>query len=531
MNTGSNEVSFERLLQRLSSGFIVLPASEIDSAIDDVLEAAAAFMQADRAFVAQFSDDRRTFRPTHMWNADGIAYDERALELMTIEDIPWLMQLMLDRKPLICTSLDELPDEAASERAYAHAIGIRSSCIVPLEVGGHLIGNFGFDMIRTQRRWSEEEIERTYTMAELIASALHRKRQQNEIERLQARLQAENIYLREEIRASLQAGEIVGNSPAILNVLRQAETVAPTEASVLITGETGTGKELVARAIHGRSRRRERALVKVDCASLPETLIESALFGHVQGAFTGASRDSTGRFELADGGTILLDEIGELPLPLQTKLLRVLETGEFERVGSSETRTVDVRVIAATNRDLDRALAEGDLRQDLFFRLNVFPIHVPPLRERRDDISLLVWHLINMHQPRVGRRIESVPHDVMASLRAYDWPGNVRELQNVIERALILSTGSELRLDAVLAAPNSGTTGGTGDGARPTWGSSQRLVDLERSHILRVLEDCNWRIKGTGNAADRLGLAPSTLRFRMKKLGIERPHKRPGAPR
>jgi transcriptional regulator with GAF, ATPase, and Fis domain len=442
---------------------------------------------------------------------------------MMSEDVKWITQLMLDRKPLIFTSLDELPDEAANERAYASATGIRSSCIMPLEIGGSVIGNFGFDMIRSHRRWSEEEIERTHTMAELIASALHRKRQHEEIARLQARLEAENIYLREEVHSALQAGEIIGDSPTIINVLRQVDTVAPTEASVLITGETGTGKELVARAIHGRSRRRDRVLVKVDCASLPETLIESALFGHVKGAFTGASRDSTGRFELADRGTIFLDEIGELPLPLQAKLLRVLETGEFEQVGSSKTRTVDVRVIAATNRDLDQALAQGALRRDLFFRLNVFPIHVPPLRERRDDIPLLVWHLINMRRSRLGRMIESVRPDAMASLRAYDWPGNVRELQNVIERALIRSNGPELHLVDALGASTPAGSGAAGDGERSGWGPSQRLVDLERNHILQVLDDSGWKIKGAGNAAERLGLPPSTLRFRMKKLGIERP--------
>ena len=288
--------------------------------------------------------------------------------------------------------------------------------------------------------------------------------------------------------------------------------MAPTGAAVLILGETGTGKELVARAVHEQSRRSNQRLVRVNCATLPTSLIESELFGHVKGAFTGAVTERVGRFEMADGGTIFLDEIGDLPLELQPKLLRVLQDGRFERLGSTETIRVDVRVIAATNHDLDQAVADGRFREDLFFRLAVFPIHVPPLRERADDIRILVYHFLSRSVASVGKRIDSVPEGVMRRLSAYSWRGNVRELENTIERAVILTRGTSLQLDAGF-----GQKRVAGRRSEPI-----RLADVDRLHIVRVLEECDWRIKGEGNAAAMLGLHPSTLTNKLKKLGIER---------
>jgi formate hydrogenlyase transcriptional activator len=305
---------------------------------------------------------------------------------------------------------------------------------------------------------------------------------------------------------------IVGRSPALQHVLRRVEQVAPTDATTLILGETGTGKELLARALHRRSRRQARPLVTVNCATLPGTLIESELFGHEKGAFTGAVSRQLGRFELADGGTLLLDEIGELPLELQAKLLRVLQEGAFERLGASPTCQINVRVLAATNRDLAQAVSEGRFRADLYYRLNVFPLRVPPLRERREDIPLLVWSYIRQSQWRLGKRIERVPQRVMAAFTAYPWPGNVRELHNVLEHALIVSPGPSLVLDGIELAAT------THPGA-----AGQTLAEVERAHIYSVLEACAWRIKGVNQAAERLGLKPSTLRSRMKKLGIVRP--------
>jgi formate hydrogenlyase transcriptional activator len=292
------------------------------------------------------------------------------------------------------------------------------------------------------------------------------------------------------------------------------EQVAATDATVLILGETGTGKELLARAIHHLSPRRTRPLVKVDCAALPATLIENELFGHERGAFTGASAQRIGRFELADGGTIFLDEIGELPPELQVKLLRVLQEGGFERVGGTRTVHVDVRVIAATNRHLEQAITAGTFRQDLYYRLNVFPLVVPPLRERPEDIPLLVTHFVHKFAVKLGKRIETIPPAVMDVLQAHPWPGNVRELENVLERAVILAQDTSLHLHDVLA---------TRHDAEARIAASLTLEEVERQHILRVLQETHWTIEGRGGAAVRLGLHPSTLRYRMRQLGITRP--------
>jgi DNA-binding NtrC family response regulator len=331
-----------------------------------------------------------------------------------------------------------------------------------------------------------------------------------EIERLKQRLERENIYLQEEIRLLVEHTEIVGQSEPIKKILAQAERVAGTDSMVFILGETGTGKELLARSIHNMSRRKDRPLVTVNCASLPPTLIESELFGREKGAYTGALTRMVGRFEVADGSTLFLDEIGELPLDLQSKLLRVLEEGKFERLGSTKTLRVDVRIIAATNRDIAQEVKEGRFRKDLYYRLNVFPIAIPPLRERREDIPLIVWAFVREFQKRMGREIESIPRKSMEALQSYPWPGNVRELKNVIERAMIVSSGKTLVVQV------------------PKFVSSEaeetpNLEDTERRHILSVLERTGWRVAGKGGAAEILGLNRSTLLSKMKKLGIRRP--------
>ena len=342
-----------------------------------------------------------------------------------------------------------------------------------------------------------------------------------QIAQLKDRLQAENLYLHEELRDFVDFKEIVGTSPALRAVFHKLERVAPTDATVLILGETGTGKELIARAIHNRSRRAEHTLVRVNCASLPATLIESDLFGHEKGAFTGAVTQRIGRFELADKGTIFLDEIGDLPLELQAKLLRVIQEGEFERLGSSTTIKVDVRMIAATNRNLEQAVADGKFRADLYYRLKVFPIVVPPLRERLEDIPLLVWYFIAKKQTRLGKSIKSVPKSVMDALMSYSWPGNIRELENVVERAVIISAGSALTLDEPLG--NQPVTAARVQSGARGQAHDESLSEAERSHVVKVLEACHWKVKGKGNAAERLRLHPNTLRYRIKKLGIKSP--------
>jgi PAS domain S-box-containing protein len=361
----------------------------------------------------------------------------------------------------------------------------------------------------------------------------------SEVERLKNRLHAENVYLQEEIRREHNFEEIVGSSPALLAVLQEVERVAPTDASVLIFGETGTGKELIARAIHNRSTRQARPLVKVNCGAISAGLVESELFGHVKGAFTGAFERRTGRFELANGGTLFLDEVGELPLETQVKLLRVLQEGEFEPVGSSRTVRVDVRIIAATNRHLEEAVQAGRFRSDLFYRLNVFPIRVPALRERRSDIPQLVLFFLSRAGRKFGKRIEGVSQETMELFVNYSWPGNVRELQNLIERSVVLSEGPILTLSQNLfpassfgegltaqvsaAAPAAVLPSAVAAASAPATQAPFSLEEIERQHILSVLEQTRWIIEGPQGAAKLLNLHPNTLRGRMKKLGIQRP--------
>jgi formate hydrogenlyase transcriptional activator len=340
------------------------------------------------------------------------------------------------------------------------------------------------------------------------------------MEREQARLQAQNVYLQEEIKSEHNFDEIVGASAGLVDVLDNVRRVAPTDATVLIWGETGTGKELIARAIHSASQRADKPFVKVNCAALPAGLIESELFGHERGAFSGALQRRIGRCELASSGTIFLDEVGEIPLDVQVKLLRVLQEREFDRVGGNQTIRTDARVIAATNRLLPQAIAEGKFRADLFYRLNVFPINLPPLRERKQDIPLLAQFFVQKYAPKVGRRIEGIDPDTIERLTKYHWPGNIRELENIIERALILARTSVLEIDAdVLCA---WTPAPAIDPAGTRADEAEDLNSVQRNHILNTLRQTNWVVEGERGAAAQLGMKPATLRHRMKKLGIAR---------
>jgi len=390
---------------------------------------------------------------------------------------------------------------------------------VPSEVGGVVISHICLNELK-QFEDTLEDIDAKFRSNE---EALHQALL--EVERLKDQLQAENLYLREEVRLAREFGEIIGESEPFKLALSQAEQVAPTDATVLITGETGTGKELLARAIHNLSARKERSLVMVDCATLPASLVESELFGHEKGAFTGATMARSGRFELADRGTIFLDEIGELPLELQVKLLRVLQEGECERLGSSRTIKVDVRVIAATNRDLEEAVKRGSFRADLYYRLNVFPIRMPALRERRDDIGVLAKFFVQQVNQKLGKRVVVIPEEVLEAMERYTWPGNVRELKNVIERAVILSrgNGNKLQLTEELGR---NLQVETADEPIPTpkiTNSVETLEDIQRQHIIRVLTQTFWRVEGAQGAAAILGMNPGTLRSRMKRFGIHRP--------
>jgi formate hydrogenlyase transcriptional activator len=413
------------------------------------------------------------------------------------------------REPLLTVDIRNSPPFV--EHAALLKEGIRSAVSVPMTVKGRIIGTLNVGS-RVPGRYGADEAALLAAIAEQVALAIENLLAYEEIAALKARLEEENVYLREEVRTEAAFGDVVGESPAIVGALANVRKVAKTDSTVLVTGETGTGKELIVRAIHALSRRKDKLLVKVNCAALPAGVIESELFGHEKGAFTGALTRKIGRFELANGGTLFLDEVGDLPLELQAKLLRVLQEGEFERVGGTQTLKVDVRLIAATNRDLEQAVSEGRFRADLYYRLNVFPIVIPPLRKRLEDVPRLARHFAMLYASKMGKRIGTLSADVLHRLAAYAWPGNVRELQNVIERAVILSPKGRFELGELVAAPA---------GETPKQ-ALRSLEAVERQHIVTVLEETCWRVSGERGAAKILGLKRTTLEARMKKLGIVR---------
>lgn len=434
------------------------------------------------------------------------------------------------RKPARFVEQD-LQSLAAESKCAQHwlAEGVRSFCSVPLLSHDRVLGALDLGS-RREDAFAGEEIDLLGEVAKQIAIAVENAQAYREISELKDRLATENLYLEEEVRTDQNFGEIVGDSVALRRVLKEVETVAPTGSTVLIRGETGTGKELVARALHDLSPRRDRTFVKLNCAAIPTGLLESELFGHEKGAFTGAIMQKVGRFELAHQGTLFLDEVGDIPLELQPKLLRALQEQEFERLGSTRTVRVDVRLVAATNRDLARMVADGKFRSDLFYRLNVFPVLLPPLRDRREDIPVLARHFAQRFARRMGRQIETIPTAVMDVLVHYPWPGNVREMQNVIERAVILSPGPALRMDAteLKVTDHRSEVGHKKFEIRDRL-SDQRpftsgtLADAERDHILGVLRETGWVLGGPNGAAVKLAMKRTTLQSRMKKLGISRP--------
>jgi len=507
-------LAFERLIADLSSQFANLSADRFDDVTQTTLVRIREFLGFDRNTFAEFLEDG-SINVLSSSAVDGV--DAMPLGKTIPKELVWYRErLRAGESFIIHLSPDELPPEAAAEAAYARGIGMKTHASIPLLINGSLFGMIAFASFHEARRWPIDLIDRIRLIGEIIAQALERKHADEklraalaEVKSLKDRLELENAYLRQVTHEKLPHG-LTSHSPRFQSVIKEVGQVAPTTTTVLLCGETGSGKEVLAQAIHNASTRKDRPVVKVNCAALPATLIESELFGREKGAFTGAIARQAGRFEIADGSTIFLDEIGELPLELQPKLLRVLQEGEFERLGGARTMKVDVRVIAATNQNLAQAVREGRFREDLFYRLEVFPIELPPLRERPEDIPMLSWTFVKEFSNSMGKQIEKVASDSMSALMAYSWPGNIRELRNVIERAMILAHGPVLQVKL---------------GHRPLHLDAGKAMDgtldeAERAHIVRALERCGGRIRGVNGAAEQLGVKPTTLESRMKKLGV-----------
>jgi formate hydrogenlyase transcriptional activator len=515
--SGTDQSAFERLVTGISARFINAAPGNVDAEITAALGSLVEFLRVDRSTLFQWSADGRDLVNTHHWVVEGCP---PVPPIVAADALPYSFRRVLEGHPFSFSSLDNLPPEATVDRAFFEKHGPRSNLSFPLVAGGSVVGGLAFGVLRHEREWPDVLKDRLAIVADIFANVLARKKSDLELQRayeevsqLKERLELDNQYLRQELATDVGDDAIVAQSAVMKTVLREVRRVAVTDSTVLLYGETGTGKELLAEALHHHSKRKDRLLVRVNCAALPGPLIESELFGREKGAYTGALSREAGRFGVADGGTLFLDEISELPLESQSKLLRVLESGTFERLGSSRTLKVDVRLVAASNRDLGQAVREHRFREDLFFRLQVFPIRIPPLRERREDIPPLVWAFTKEFSRQLGKVVEHVPRRSMEALQRYAWPGNVRELRNVIERSMILTDGPTLHV----ALPDRSEGG-------PVIEPALTLEDVERRHILDVLGQTGWRISGVNGAARVLAMKPTTLEYRMKKLGIERNH-------
>jgi formate hydrogenlyase transcriptional activator len=512
-----DRLSFESLISEISARFVNLPPEALDGAIVDALHQIVDALDLDRAAVWLRNEGDDDFYPAQRWARDGAAVATDGVSVR--ESFPWHWQRIMAGEVAVYSRISDIPDEAT--RASVTRYGAAAGATIGFSIKGVVAGCVTFATTRQEREWSEAEIGRLHLVSRVFASAFARQRGHKalvvalaQVQTLSERLRDENAYLRSEVEQVLGSSPVVGQSPPILAALDLVAQVAPTDSSVLLLGETGTGKELFANQVHELSARHKRLMVRVNCAAIPDTLLESELFGREKGAYTGALTRQTGRFELADKSTIFLDEIGDLPLEVQVKLLRVLEDRQVERLGSSRSIQVDVRIVAATHRNLEEMVAAGTFREDLYYRLNVFPIRVPPLRERPDDIPLLVWRFLDEFSKRFGKSLTGIDKESMAELQRHPWPGNVRELRNVVERAIIVARPGE-RL-VIPVAPVAFAA------AQPR---SSKLIDVEVAHMRGVLESCAWRIRGPGGASELLGLKPSTLETRMAKLGLRRPDK------
>ena len=510
-------VAFERMLADLSARMANVPADRVEAEMQMAQAILRQFLGFDRSTFAEFQDDGSLV----VLSSTAV----EGVEATPLGPLPtrlgwFIAKLRAGETLAVQDPANDLPPEAVGEAEYFQRTGLHSHLSIPLRVGGRIIGAIAFAAFRETRTWPDDLIARIRLVGEVFAHSIARKREQEkllaameEIRLLKDRLERENSYLKQAVEVRPPQG-LTSRSSRFLSVVEEIKHVALTSSTVLLLGETGSGKEVLAQAIHDASTRKDRPMIKVNCAALPASLIESELFGREKGAFTGALARQPGRFEIADGSTIFLDEVGELPLELQPKLLRVLQEGEFERLGGSKTIKVDARVIAATNRPLEQAVREGRFRQDLFYRLDVFPIEVPPLRDRREDIPLLSWTFVKEFSNSMGKPVEEIADESMSALQEYHWPGNIRELRNVIERAMILSQGPKLYIKLSHTA------------LRPVAVKAMAgsLDEAELTIIRQAVEQCNWRIRGSNGAAALLNMKPTTLESRIKKLGLTPKH-------
>jgi formate hydrogenlyase transcriptional activator len=513
-STQAGSAAFERTVADIALRFALSHAHAIDEALLDSQRRLAEVLGLDRSSLWQQVPGTSDFAFTHYWAREGTPEPPPAGTLLAGERFPFWFSRIAQGEVVWFTSLDEVP--SAIDRASFELLGTKSNISIPLAVEEQLLGVLTFGTIAEEYQWPTETIDRLRTVGAVFAHGLARRDARRaleqaliEVQYLKDKLALENVELRKEVKTLKPPRLVAADSLAARQVLAQVEQVAPTPATVLMLGETGSGKEVFAQVIHDLSPRHGKPMIRVNCAAIPTALIESELFGRERGAYTGAFSRQIGRFEVAHGSTIFLDEIGELPLEVQVKLLRVLQDRVIERLGSSQSIKVDVRIIAATNKDLEQAVGDKTFREDLYYRLNVFPIRVPALRERVEDIPALVWTFIEEFSKAFGKNIESVSRDSLLALEQYGWPGNVRELRNVIEHAVIVSSGPRLTIQP----PRSNAL------VQP---KGQKLSEIEVDHIRSVLQSTGWRVRGRGGAAEVLGIKPTTLESRMAKLGIRR---------
>ncbi len=508
-------LELEKLILDFSAQFANAPVSEIDGKIEKALKQIAESAGFDRCGFWEIAP-QGTEMKLHCHY--GMPLARNISPVVKDTHYPWIFKNAENKRDSVYFSrLDDLPEDAAKDKASFLAVGIKSSIFIPYFIAGKAIAGMTFSSIKNERKFNRGLINRLKLMGEIITGAFHRKKMEDRYQaciasqRSEEHIQEGDLPLRQETRNEIEFSGIIGKSAVMKFVFSRVEQVAPTDSAVLITGETGTGKGVVAWAIHELSRRNKSRMVVVNCAALTPTLIESELFGREKGAYTGSTEMQIGRFELADKGTLVLDEITELPMDLQAKLLRAIQEGEFERLGSPRTIKVDVRILALTGKNLKEEVARGRFRQDLYYRLNVFPITIPPLRDRKEDIPLFVKNFVTEFNRKMQKEIKIIPKPVIEELMRYSWPGNVRELEHIIERAVIITKGPNLQLGEKIenTAPH------ISDDHMMT-----NLAEVEKRHILKVLEKTNWRIEGPKGASILLGLHPNTLRGKMQKLGI-----------